>query len=195
MQRAGLATSAQWGSRHPGGPMNGSRARLAFLVVVLVASLAAGVHVPAGTASVATGACAGARSSALDFWLGPWRVVDAAGTELGTNKIEKLLKGCAVMEHWRGADGSEGKGLFYLDANTQIWHQLWVTDDTHAVGGIKEKTLVSEPGASAVRFQGTLLTPANVVLLDRTTLAPLPDGRVRQTIEISRNGGQDWKTA
>jgi hypothetical protein len=102
--------------------MNGSRARLAFLLLVLSVSLIAGVRSPARTAPAESGgACAGERAGALDFWVGQWRVVDAGGRELGTNKIEKLL--------------------------------------------------------------------------DRTTLAPLPGGRVRQTIEISRDGGQAWTPA
>jgi hypothetical protein len=62
-----------------------------------------------------------------------------------------------------------------------------------ATGGIKEKQMVSEPGAAAVRFQGTLLTATHAILLDRSTLAPLADGRVRQTIEVSKDGGAGWR--
>ena len=35
----------------------------------------------------------------LDFWVGEWEV-SAAGERVGENRIEKLLQGCAIMEHW-----------------------------------------------------------------------------------------------
>jgi hypothetical protein len=138
-------------------------------------------------------ACEGGRAAAFDFWTGRWRVVDAAGQELGRNHIEKVLKGCALIEHWRDANGSEGKSLFFYDARNELWRQVWVTEDTQATGGLKEKLLISPAGEAALRLQGTLSTPTHTVLLDRTTLTPLPDGRVQQTIEISRDGGREWR--
>ena len=49
---------------------------------------------------------------ALDFWIGDWTVVDSTGAHLGTNRIEKILEGCAVTETWREPE-SEGRSLFY----------------------------------------------------------------------------------
>ena len=163
--------------------------RLPVSALLLAAAIAARAQPP-----VPAPACSGARAQALDFWVGRWRVVDAKdGRLLGSNTVDKVLKGCALMENWREPDGGEGKSFFWFDARTQLWHQLWVEDDTRPVGGIKEKLMVSEPGAHAVRFQGTLLTPDDRVLLDRTTLEPLGDGRVRQTIEVSKDGGASWR--
>jgi hypothetical protein len=165
-------------------------------VVFLMLPLVPACALATGSAPAADPpACAGERADTLDFWVGRWRVVDREGTLLGRNRIEKILKGCAVLEHWSEPDGSEGLSLFSFDARSQLWHQVWVTDDTRVTGGLKEKQLVSAPGARAVRFQGTLLTPANRLLLDRTTLAPLTDGRVQQTIDVSRDGGDTWTTA
>ncbi|NIP57355.1 MAG: hypothetical protein GWM92_04115, partial [Gemmatimonadetes bacterium] len=40
----------------------------------------------------------------LDFWVGEWDVrVD--GRSVGSNRIEKILNGCALLEHWRAAGG------------------------------------------------------------------------------------------
>ena len=41
---------------------------------------------------------------AFDFWIGEWEVW--ANDQLaGTNRIEPMLEGCALAEHWRGASG------------------------------------------------------------------------------------------
>lgn len=129
----------------------------------------------------------------LDFWIGEWDV--RSGEQLvGTNTIEKILGGCAVMEHWRDATGSEGKSLFYHDPVAAIWKQVWVTDRATAPGGFKEKTMMPMPADGSVRFQGTVILADGRSVLDRTTLTPLPEGRVRQVIEISADQGATWQT-
>jgi hypothetical protein len=44
-----------------------------------------------------------------------------------------------------------------------------------------------------VRFQGEIPKPDGTSYLDRTTLSPLSGNRVRQVIEISRDGGKTWQ--
>jgi hypothetical protein len=61
-------------------------------------------------------------------------------------------------------------------------------------GPIKEKVLSGEMKDGGVRFQGEILHPDGKSHLDRTTLTPMPDGRVHQVIEISRNAGKTWET-
>lgn len=126
----------------------------------------------------------------LDFWIGNWKVYDAATGQLdGTNRIEPILRGCAIVENWSEATVSgEGKSLFYREGGT--WKQVWVTDS----GSAKEKRLVAGAPPGGVRFQGEVLTRKGERVLDRTTLTPLPDGRVRQVIEISRDHGATWTT-
>jgi hypothetical protein len=130
----------------------------------------------------------------LDFWLGSWRVV-SGGRTVGTNRIEKDLAGCAVVESWKDADGGEGKSLFFHPPMSSTWKQVWITDSATAPGGAKEKQLVSRGADGSLRFQGELPLPGGAVLLDRTTLTPLPGGRVHQLIEISRDDGAHWRTA
>lgn len=126
----------------------------------------------------------------LDFWLGDWEVVDSQdGSHAGTNRIEKILKGCAIIENWHDVEGYEGKSLFYYQRATKQWKQVWVTD----VGPMKEKRLVEELKDGGVRFQGEIPHPDGTSHLDRTTLTPLPGGRVRQLIEISRDHGKTWE--
>jgi hypothetical protein len=45
-----------------------------------------------------------------------------------------------------------------------------------------------------IRFQGEIALPDGRLLLDRTTLAAEPNGEVRQVIEVSRDGGDTWRT-
>ncbi|HNR76904.1 MAG TPA: hypothetical protein PKM48_07215 [Parvularculaceae bacterium] len=147
----------------------------------------------AGAADAEPPCRSAAHGKALDFWLGEWTVASEDGaTRFGENRIERALDGCAVFEHWRGASGGEGKSLFYFDARADRWEQIWVTADTTRPGGLKRKLLVDFAGAG-VRFQGELKSEAGAPYLDRTTLTPLEDGRVRQLIEISTDDGATWK--
>ena len=128
----------------------------------------------------------------LDFWVGEWAVY-SGDEKVGENRIEKILSGCAVMEHWKGAGGGEGKSLFFVAANGN-WKQVWVTEWATNRGGVKEKTHVGTLPGEAIRFQGQLEHPDVGTYLDRTTLTPNENGSVRQVIEISKDGGATWKT-
>ena len=138
----------------------------------------------AGCASLTT-------STWLDFWIGEWTVT-AGGQPIGTNVIERVLDGCAILEHWQDARGGTGKSLFYPDPPHGVWHQVWVTNRAANPGGVKEKRLVARYDDGTVRFQGEVITPDGIVL-DRTTLTPRNDGTVRQLIEVSNDGGQTWR--
>jgi hypothetical protein len=54
----------------------------------------------------------------LDFWLGEWDVW-AEGERVGENRIEKILKGCAIVEHWRDARGGRGRASSMLFQTTR----------------------------------------------------------------------------
>ncbi|NIT57348.1 MAG: hypothetical protein GWN00_14280 [Aliifodinibius sp.] len=129
----------------------------------------------------------------LNFWLGKWHVYDSSGTNIGENHIEKILNGCAILEHWKSAKGSQGKSLFYVDNQLQTWKQVWVTENATAPWGTKEKQLIEELEDGGVRFQGEIHLSDGKSVLDRTTLTPVKDGRVRQVIEHSTDEGKTWK--
>ena len=70
----------------------------------------------------------------LDFWVGDWEVF--VGSQLvGTDRVERILNGCAIIEHWRDTAGEEGISLFGYDARHDLWTQNWVTPDTSRPGG------------------------------------------------------------
>jgi len=126
----------------------------------------------------------------LDFWIGEWKVL-VGGQQVGTNRIESVLDGCAVFEHWRDGRGREGKSLFYYSAEHRRWQQVWVTA---IPGGIKEKAAVEGAPPGGIRLQGLVRQVDGSTVLDRTTLTPLPEGQVRQHIEVSGDGGRTWRT-
>lgn len=130
--------------------------------------------------------------AALDFWVGDWEVFVGA-QKVGEDRVQKTLNGCAITESWTAANGGEGLSLFYVDPADLGWRQVWVTGRALAPGGVKEKRLIETLPDGGLRFQGTVRDTAGRVWLDRTTLTPLPDGTVRQRIEISRDGGETWE--
>ncbi len=125
----------------------------------------------------------------LDFWVGEWNVVsnDTKREASGTNKIQKTLDGCAIIENWRDVTGHEGKSFFAFNIITGKWKQLWVQDDT----GYKEKEMTPDY-EGGVRFVGRIVGPGGRQFYDRTTLTANPDGSVRQLIEQSSDG-KNWQ--
>ena len=129
---------------------------------------------------------------ALDFWLGDWDV-SVGTTVVGRDRVERILSGCGVAEHWRSARGDEGYSLFYHDPAAGTWTQVWITGRSTMPGGLKVKHLVHTFADGGVRFQGTVTPMGGPPYLDRTTLRPLPDRTVRQIIDISRDTGRTWE--
>ncbi|MEZ5558948.1 MAG: hypothetical protein R3E86_10485 [Pseudomonadales bacterium] len=160
---------------------------------VALAALLASAAVLAAASSAA-----GCRSlpeyQVLDFWLGEW-TVHVAEQQVGRNRIDKVLDGCALEEHWQSAAGAQGQSLFYYVPALAEWRQVWVTANATAPGGVKEKRLIERRADGSLVFQGEVATSEGRRYLDRTTLAPLGAGRVRQLIEASTDGGATWRTA
>ncbi|MDX1477341.1 MAG: hypothetical protein R3301_06515 [Saprospiraceae bacterium] len=129
----------------------------------------------------------------LDFWVGEWNVYDDQDVLAGQNRIEKILNGCAVMEHWTGSGGGEGKSLFYVDNDTREWRQVWVTGAARQPWGQKEKAMIYFRRDRMVIFQGQYLM-AGRMQLDRTLLERVSPDEVKQTIQVSADGGQSWNT-
>ncbi|MBS0389437.1 MAG: hypothetical protein JSR15_13245, partial [Proteobacteria bacterium] len=61
----------------------------------------------------------------FDFWIGDWSVTEH-GKAAGTNRIDRLLDGCALLENWVGAGGGRGHSLNFYDPRRALWQQTWV---------------------------------------------------------------------
>lgn len=156
---------------------------LCLMLVILVGAPAAQDEIPPCESDPAF--------SWLDFWLGDWDVY-VGEKQVGTNHIEKILKGCAVIEEWRSATGSEGQSLFYYIPAIESWKQVWVTEYALVTGGVKEKQMIERFDDGSVRFQGSIQKSDSTAYLDRTTLTPISADSVRQVIEVSKDDGANW---
>lgn len=127
---------------------------------------------------------------AFDFWLGEWTVSAAASdTVVGQSRIEVDTGGCAIREIFHqtigpGGVATEYRGNSYnaFDARSRTWRQFYI-DSTGNVaryeGGIENGAMV-------------MTTPGDV--RQRMTVRAESADIVRQTGEVSTDGGQTWST-
>ncbi len=126
------------------------------------------------------------RFRAFDFWIGEWEVLMPSGARAGTNRIERAIKGCALIENWTSTLGGVGMSMNYFDASIDKWRQDWVDASgggIHYVGGLVDGNMV---------FAGENYNPDGTSQLSRMTFTPNEDGTVRQFIEQSSDDGKTW---
>ncbi len=128
--------------------------------------------------------------SAFDFWVGDWDVyVDSSNDSnlVGSNTIEKLENGCALMETWAGAGGSSGISVNYYNPVRDEWRQLWVSAGEYAidiVGGLTDGSMV---------LLGEIYNyGSNETFEFRGTWTPNRDGSVRQFFEQYNDETEVW---
>lgn len=124
----------------------------------------------------------------FDFWLGEWDVIGRDGSKVGTSKIARQQDGFIILENWTSASGGTGTSINFVDPVDKLWKQVWVD----AGGGVVRYQGRFTNGA--MRFMGTNVDRSGRVLGARAVFTPLPDGRVRQFIEHSTDGRQNWYT-
>jgi len=124
----------------------------------------------------------------FDFWLGAWDVFVPNGDLAGTNRVEKIERGCLLLENWTGSAGGTGKSINFFDPARARWRQVWVSADGVVIeieGGLR--------GASMV-LDGTLTNAEGETRPFKGTWTPNEDGSVRQHFEISEDRGGTWAT-
>ncbi len=124
----------------------------------------------------------------FDFWVGDWDVLVQGGALGGTNRIEKVERGCLLVERWSGSRGDTGTSVNFYDPGRESWRQLWVASGGGVIeieGGLHDGSMVLE---------GTLTNAAGRSQPFRGTWTPSSDGSVRQHFEISADGGATWTT-
>lgn len=68
-------------------------------------------------------------STLFDFWVGEWNATwtNPDGTKgTGTNRLEKILDGKVIQEHFADATGFKGSSFTTFISTTQTWRQVWV---------------------------------------------------------------------
>jgi hypothetical protein len=139
-----------------------------------------------GTENGPTSACSDPAARQFDFWIGRWRVTEH-GAPAGSSHIQRILDGCALLENWRGAQGSAGKSLNFYDQADRLWHQSWVDKQ----GGVLYLAGTFKDGA--MRLEGNRpATKQQPAARHRITWTPLPGGNVRQLWESSPSDKEAW---
>jgi len=130
--------------------------------------------------------CSNVEARQFDFWIGRWNVTEK-DKPAGTNTIERLLDGCALLENWTGAQGGSGRSLNFFDRADRKWHQTWIDGSGGALflSGRFENGAMRMEGERPA--EGT--QPASH---HRITWTPLPGGKVRQLWESRGSGGEAW---
>ncbi len=133
--------------------------------------------------------CSDADHSAFNFWVGEW-IVSPTGTavDVATSRIESVSNGCAIEESYHQTLNRQGqptdyKGNSYsaYDAADGRWKQFYVDSGgsvTSFVGDARDGGIVMVAGSGQN--------------LQRMTVRPIEDGKVRQSGESSTDGGETW---
>lgn len=153
---------------------------LAFVILLALSSVATAADVP----------CNDPAYHQFDFWVGNWEVQNPEGEVVGSNRVTRILDGCAIVEHWQGAKGPPGQSVNMYDARRHVWHQTWVSESGYMLlleGGLKDSAMVLQGKRPARGGKGEIL--------DRITWTPNADGTVRQFWQVSKDGGKNWDAA
>lgn len=122
----------------------------------------------------------------LDFKIGKFKVTGIGGAPAGESRVESVLGGCLLVEHWRGAISGFGRAHMFFDKSDQLWRLLYVTDDgatMYLSGKFRGDTLVLTGENDLDNFVG----------LHRMSFSPLPNGGSKQFWELSTDKGATWK--
>jgi hypothetical protein len=145
------------------------------------------VTFPASEAqSAKPAACAAAGYRQFDFWVGDWDAFESgSSTAVARVRVERVLEGCALLEHYEDTNGLRGESFSIYDASRKIWHQTWVTNRGQLLvieGGLKGGDMVLSGVDRNVdghrRYVRGFWKPVN--------------GGVRETAVTSSNHGMTW---
>ncbi len=127
------------------------------------------------------------QSRQFDFWVGSWEVRTPDGQLAGTNQIQRILAGCALLENWKGAKGMSGKSINTFNQYKGKWQQTWVDD----AGDITE-FVDGEYKDQVMRFQAETKSAGGKTVLRHLSFFNLGADKVRQFSEQSIDGGKTW---
>jgi hypothetical protein len=146
----------------------------------------------ASQSAAAPDPCRGPERRQFDFWLGEWEVREG-GKVAGSNRIRRILGGCAVREEWTGAGGGNGTSLNVYDAARRRWHQTWVDDKGNVL------LLEGDWRGGKMVLEGERPVPGGAgggkTTRERISWTPKPGGLVRQLWESSADAGKTWQVA
>ena len=158
-----------------------------YLLAALALTVTNAGAAPAQTAPGGSPPCASAEHHQFDFWIGEWEVTTPDGKPAGHSRIEGVLGGCALLEHWSGTGGSDGKSLSLYVAADRQWNQTWIDS-----GGNRIVLTGGMDGARMVLKNAW--TQNGRSMRSELSWSPGADGSVRQVWRQSSDGGATWTT-
>jgi hypothetical protein len=138
--------------------------------------------------------CAGPEYRQFDFWIGTWDVHGPKDAVVGHSRIESILGGCVIAEHWSsGPNGAnDGKSYNIYDRELGKWEQFWVDASGSRLllsGGLVGADMVLEG------VQSKPDPKTGIAQRERITWTPNADGSVRQLWQSSKDAGKTWTVA
>ena len=124
----------------------------------------------------------------FDFWVGEWNVFNPQNQKAGESRIEKILKGCIILENWTGRTGYEGKSFNHYDAQKNKWYQYWIDENSNVIN-FEGKY---DPQEKAIVFYSYDHAKDENPFIRRLTFFNINKDTVRQFSQRSTDNGKTW---
>ena len=123
----------------------------------------------------------------FDFWLGKWDVY-FYGTErfAGKSHIESIIDSSGILENYSADQiNYRGKSLNKYNTEKERWEEYWIDNNGRTLfmaGELKDGKMVLSDDMTGDAKQGI-----NQIIWEK-----LPNGNIRQTWNLSKDGGKTW---
>ena len=124
----------------------------------------------------------------FDFWVGEWNVFNPQNQIAGESRIEKILKGCIILENWTGRTGFEGKSFNHYDAKKNKWYQYWINENSEVINFEGE---YSDKDKAIIFYSSDHAKDENP-FIRRLTFFNIDENTVRQFSQQSKDNGKTW---
>ncbi len=161
-----------------------------LLAILLSVTVSAG---QAATTQHPPPPCTQPEQRQFDFWVGNWDLTWPGNTpgEIahGTNTIQRVMKGCVVVENFSGGDSMPLRGMSVsaFDGRTHKWKQTWVDNQggyLDFIGEFRDGKMIL--GREAIR-------PDGAHVLQRMVYKNIAADEFDWSWEASKDGGKTWQ--
>ena len=124
----------------------------------------------------------------FDFVIGTWDFYTPDGTKIGKQTYTKREKGCLILEEWELNSGETGMGMSFVDPETGLWRQVWMSPSFHIdySGGIDKNGAMVLKG-KIYPNNGDKSSPV------RGIWAKQPNGTIKQEFFILDEESNNWQ--
>jgi hypothetical protein len=124
----------------------------------------------------------------FDFWIGKWNVYKYGTTTLaGKSNIESIIDSIGLLENYLTANEKyTGKSLNKYNPAKNRWEQYWIDNSgltLFLTGNFKDGKMVLDDSE-----YGDVKSGLNRIIWEK-----LKNGNVRQTWNLSKDGGKTWE--